>query len=552
MAISCVLPFETPKSWRDKWINGQGRCIQGNHTEDTHNGDLGYAFDFKLRPGTQVLAARPGVVVAFCSHFNEGGTKRSLRPRANFVALRHDDGTYTRYVHLLRDGVLVRLGQEVAAGQAIALSGDTGFTSGPHLHFDAVDVLPQETSEVWIVHPEVVSLPSVAAIFSGPLHRDVDEFATAPLIYLSPDSLLACSSARSNGNRGAPTQHSTSSLLPLMAGHAEVVVLIDRGGASGNQTFAEAAATAADAVASMQLLPPRQVLYGGVNGGDGGVDGGGCCLCVGVIIANDRPGHEVFPMAAPVSANGTVEGVRAPYPVVMVSQESGQLLKGSLAPTSCSSHSANSPSVARTAPQFAAGWGVPTGLGQNHFSQFPDHLGGNHTGWGSGDGAGSGGGDLIVSLGAARHCPAAAASAAETSPRSYAASSPATSMSSAVSCGEVGGDSEGSRFAATLSAGDAYSWAPPVVGYPSPHVSSGYEFGSVGPPLSCYPYGSQSNAVAAAEVFRSGTRSSTAVGTSTRGAAGRGAWGQETGEWTREEMLYRAKTLPVRFKKPIW
>lgn len=64
-----------------------------------------------VSPPHQVLAARPGVVVALCSHFGEGGMKRSLRPRANFVALRHGDGTYTRYVHLLRDGVLVRLGQ---------------------------------------------------------------------------------------------------------------------------------------------------------------------------------------------------------------------------------------------------------------------------------------------------------------------------------------------------------------------------------------------------------------------------------------------------------
>lgn len=41
------------QSWHDKWINGQGRCTQGNHTDDTHKGDLGYAFDFKLRPGTK-------------------------------------------------------------------------------------------------------------------------------------------------------------------------------------------------------------------------------------------------------------------------------------------------------------------------------------------------------------------------------------------------------------------------------------------------------------------------------------------------------------------
>lgn len=295
----------------------------------------------------------------------------------------------------------------------------------------------------------------------------------------------------------------TASLLPLLTGHPEVVVLIDRGGAGGDQTFEEAAATAADAVASVLLPPPQGFLGGGAaRDGSGGGDGR-CCRCVGVVIANNRPGHEVFPMASPASTNRE-KRMRAPYPVVMISQESGQLLKGSLAPI-YSSPSANSPAVAPMAPQFEAGWGAPAEMDQHPPSQLPDYLGGNSAG-------GGGGGGVIVSLGAAGHCPAPAAPAATTSAYSCSSSSPSTSTSSAVSYGEEDGDFEESRFTAAVSADYGYGGAP-VVGYPFPLVSSGFELG--------------------------------------RGT-GRGAADEGTGGWKREEMLYRAKTLPVRFTTPIW
>lgn len=42
--------------------------------------------------------------------------------------------------------------------------------------------LSLSASELWIVHPSVMPLPSVAAIFSGPLNRQAQDFATAPLV----------------------------------------------------------------------------------------------------------------------------------------------------------------------------------------------------------------------------------------------------------------------------------------------------------------------------------------------------------------------------------
>ncbi|MDH3590140.1 MAG: M23 family metallopeptidase, partial [Gammaproteobacteria bacterium] len=54
---------------------------------------------------------------------------------ANFLVILHDDSTTGEYYHLKKDGALVAEGDRVEAGQLIALSGNTGHTTMPHLHF---------------------------------------------------------------------------------------------------------------------------------------------------------------------------------------------------------------------------------------------------------------------------------------------------------------------------------------------------------------------------------------------------------------------------------
>jgi murein DD-endopeptidase MepM/ murein hydrolase activator NlpD len=106
--------------------------------DTTTHGDPGsqYAIDFVMPVGTHVFAARDGVVIEVASDFFENGTDlRVDGPRANIVRILHDDGTMSLYGHLNWNSIRVVPGQHVARGEYLADSGNTGFTTGPHLHF---------------------------------------------------------------------------------------------------------------------------------------------------------------------------------------------------------------------------------------------------------------------------------------------------------------------------------------------------------------------------------------------------------------------------------
>jgi len=115
----------------------QFRIDQGYGGHFSHQDEQNrYAVDFAADIGTPVLAARDGVVMQVESDFDKAGLNlERYGGRANFVRILHEDGTMTLYAHLKSEGALVRVGQRVRAGQQIGLSGNTGFTTGPHLHF---------------------------------------------------------------------------------------------------------------------------------------------------------------------------------------------------------------------------------------------------------------------------------------------------------------------------------------------------------------------------------------------------------------------------------
>ena len=80
-----------------------------------------------------------------------GGLRSALKLRANYIVIRHPDGTYARYYHLMHKGVVVKKGQHVGTGEHIGYSGGTGYSGAPHLHIDIQDRYNKEIAEVRLV-----------------------------------------------------------------------------------------------------------------------------------------------------------------------------------------------------------------------------------------------------------------------------------------------------------------------------------------------------------------------------------------------------------------
>ena len=114
------------------WQGGPFRLSQGANGKYSHYTPKGrHAVDIAMPEGTPIIASRAGTVVK--TENRQSG--RGSNPSGNFVRILHEDGTMGVYLHLHRGSIGVREGQRVAAGTLIARSGNTGNSTGPHLHF---------------------------------------------------------------------------------------------------------------------------------------------------------------------------------------------------------------------------------------------------------------------------------------------------------------------------------------------------------------------------------------------------------------------------------
>ena len=127
-------PYRAPFALAQSFLVSQAPPLAITHRDAASRN----AIDIVMPVGTAVHAAREGLVINVAHRFFRGGLDTAISDEANFVQVLHDDGTTAIYAHLQMDTIRVRPGQRVERGEYIANSGNTGFSSGPHLHFVVV------------------------------------------------------------------------------------------------------------------------------------------------------------------------------------------------------------------------------------------------------------------------------------------------------------------------------------------------------------------------------------------------------------------------------
>ena len=118
------LPFHGPTIHISQQFNGRA-----TH----HNLANRYALDFALPEGTPILASRDGIVMDV--HSDVLRSHQHVDGAGNYVLILHSDGTMVIYAHLQPNRAMVTPGETIKTAQVIGYSGQSGWSSGPHLHF---------------------------------------------------------------------------------------------------------------------------------------------------------------------------------------------------------------------------------------------------------------------------------------------------------------------------------------------------------------------------------------------------------------------------------
>jgi len=121
-------PYELPYNKGEEYLIGQGYNGTISHQNE-------FALDFVMPIGTEILASREGIVVDVQDKNSGNCMQKECAQNNNYVVIYHEDGTFAEYTHIDTNSATVKKGDSIKTGDKIALSGNVGWSSGPHLHF---------------------------------------------------------------------------------------------------------------------------------------------------------------------------------------------------------------------------------------------------------------------------------------------------------------------------------------------------------------------------------------------------------------------------------
>ena len=120
-------PYSAKKSYQ---------ISQGFNGRFSHTGRGNrFAIDIAMPIGSAIHAVKDGIVADATDQFSIGDAANYFLDKANHVTVMHEDGSYAVYAHILHGSLEVGIGDTIKVGQKIARSGNTGYSTGPHLHF---------------------------------------------------------------------------------------------------------------------------------------------------------------------------------------------------------------------------------------------------------------------------------------------------------------------------------------------------------------------------------------------------------------------------------
>ena len=143
-SLAAASPVSAAPPLRAPWTCGETFSVSQSHKTGSHVGKGALAWDFAMPVGTPIIAPAAGTIRAVRQDSTRYGCDSSYAYDANYVILAFDDGTELLFLHLQANSSPLSVGDRVRAGDMIGKVGMSGWTCGPHLHFQV-----QKTCDSW-------------------------------------------------------------------------------------------------------------------------------------------------------------------------------------------------------------------------------------------------------------------------------------------------------------------------------------------------------------------------------------------------------------------